>query len=137
MTSYHYPPRPRSVFSDAVSPVAPRRRRLRSRGKRCTACGCILAQDHHAPKCTPCNLRDPYDPRTDGDFPRKLADYLARHLGRRVNPCAYFNVVPQARYYVYRRIVDLQRAGWIITGTRGAGGGYLVAAIPARKGGTL
>ncbi len=133
MTRYHYTPSPRSVFSDACSPTVSRRHRLRSRAHYCTACGCRLASDHHEPKCSPCNLRDPYDPRTDGAFPRLLADYLARNLGRRVNPCAYFNVVPQARYYVHRRIVDLNRKGWRIVGRRGAGGGYCVAHIPGRR----
>lgn len=132
MTRYHYTPAAHSVFADAASPIVPRRRKLRSRVAYCTACGCRLAHDHHAPKCTPCNLRDPYDPRTDGDFPRKLADYLARSLGRRVSPCAYFNVIPQARYYVHRRILDLQRAGWGIVGTRGRAGGYCVQTVPGR-----
>lgn len=136
MTGYHLPPRPHSVFSDSASPDRPHR--LRHRATRaCAACGCRLASDNHGKVCTPCARREAYDPRLDGDFPRKLADYLGRHYGRHCDPCAAFAVLPEARYYVLRRIRDLNAKGWQIVGCAPPLGGYRVATMPGRSGGNV
>jgi len=131
MSRYRQPPSPRDVFAeDASADRVAGRRRVRSKPRLCASCGCVLASDNGGTRCSPCACREPYDPRTDGQFPRRLAAYLARHVGRTVNPCAYFNVVESARYYVHRRVRQLSGCGWEIVGVRGVGGGYMVVRTP-------
>lgn len=107
--------------------------RIRSHPRRlCVSCECVMSSDNPRKVCDPCRHRPQYDPRTDPAFPRLLADYLARHLGRDCDPCAHFAVVPATRYYVRRRIHDLCEAGWDVNALSPPRGGYHVATIPGR-----
>ena len=100
--------------------------------ERCLSCGCILAADHDNRLCSPCRAREPYDPRTDGDFAAKLAAYLGRHIGGDCDPYRHFGIIPAAHYVVSRQIARLNREGWRIITRHGGprGGGCHVARRP-------
>lgn len=119
--------------------LAGRRRphRLHGSRRRCLACNRELASDHVAKLCSPCAARPDYDPSCDGQFPRKLAEYLTANVGRHVDPVAYFGVCDGGRRYVWWRIQCLRRAGWSIRGCPPPGGGYIVVTKPMADGGKL
>lgn len=107
------------------------RGRLRSRpGRTCASCGCALASDNGGKLCGPCRHRPRYDPRTDSEFPKRLARYLFANVGRECSPCAHFAVIPAGRLHVWRCIERLRGEGWVIHGLKPPQGGYRVETTP-------
>ena len=112
-----------------------RRQRRSRKPRRCVSCNCFLAADNRARICAPCAEVPCYDPRTDGQVPRKLADYLGRSVGRLCSPCAHFNITHEHGRVVSREVERMKRAGWNIKGVRGCG--FIVVAKPGTSHATV
>lgn len=97
----------------------------------CVRCGSRLARDNRGIECS--HHKREFDPRCDGEWPNKLAAYLAENVGGTVHPTAHFGITERDSNSVSRSIAKLRKAGWVIESVRGQDCYHVELVVPAGR----